>query len=146
MDGVVADFEKFVLSIDPNLNLKDRQKEVDNIMKKNPHMFEFLQPIPKAIETVNKLKEDFDVYFLSTPVWDVPESYTGKRRWIMNHFGEWANKRLILTHRKDLCIGDYLVDDRTKNGAGEFKGVHIHFGQKGFEDWDKVFNYLIINI
>jgi 5'(3')-deoxyribonucleotidase len=51
-------------------------------------------------------------------------------------------KRLILTHHKNLLVGDYLIDDRTKNGAGQFN-EHIHFGAKGFETWDKVLAYLI---
>ena len=37
-------------------------------------------------------------------------------------------KRMFITHRKDLLIGDYLIDDRIKNGAGEFKGELIRFG------------------
>ena len=36
-------------------------------------------------------------------------------------------KRIFLTHRKDLLMGDILIDDRTANGAGEFKGKLILF-------------------
>ena len=28
---------------------------------------------------------------------------------------------MFVTHRKDLLMGDYLIDDRLKNGAGDFK-------------------------
>ena len=49
----------------------------------------------------------------------------------------------MLTHRKDLLIGDYLIDDRPFNGAKEFTGEWIHFGSKGFENWDKVLLYII---
>jgi hypothetical protein len=35
---------------------------------------------------------------------------------------------MFITHRKDLLIGHYLIDDRTKNGAGDFKGELIRFG------------------
>jgi hypothetical protein len=27
-----------------------------------------------------------------------------------------------------MLIGDYLIDDRKKNGAGEFKGELLHYG------------------
>jgi hypothetical protein len=40
-------------------------------------------------------------------------------------------------------MGDYLIDDRTKNGAGEFKGELIHFGTDKFPDWDSVLEYLL---
>ena len=43
-------------------------------------------------------------------------------------------KRMVITHRKDLCMGDYLIDDRDKNGASEFKGEWIHFGSERFPD------------
>jgi hypothetical protein len=39
-------------------------------------------------------------------------------------------------------MGDYLIDDRTKNGAGEFSGELIQFGGKDFPDWKSVLNYL----
>ena len=87
--------------------------------------------------------EHYDVYFLSTPMWNVPNSFPGKRIWIDKHFGEAAEKRLILTHRKDLNMGEYLIDDRLRNGVDKFTGEHIHFGQKGFETWAEVLEYLI---
>jgi 5'-nucleotidase len=31
-------------------------------------------------------------------------------------------------------MGDYLIDDRLKNGAGEFKGELIHFGTDKFPE------------
>lgn len=40
-------------------------------------------------------------------------------------------------------MGDFLVDDRTKNGAGLFRGEHIHVGQDPFLDWETVVNYLL---
>jgi 5'-nucleotidase len=49
---------------------------------------------------------------------------------------------LILTHRKDLNIGDYLVDDRLRNGAGEFQGKLIHFGTDEFPNWEVTLKYL----
>ena len=33
---------------------------------------------------------------------------------------------------KDLLMGDYLIDDRLKNGAGEFSGELLRFGL----DWE----------
>ena len=56
--------------------------------------------------------------------------------------GKPAYKRLILTHHKNLNLGDYLVDDRTKNGADRFRGEHILFGSPQFPDWLAVTAYL----
>lgn len=57
--------------------------------------------------------------------------------------GEVAYKRLILSHHKNLNKGDYLIDDRTKNGVDKFEGEHIHFGTEKFLNWNDVTNYLI---
>jgi hypothetical protein len=35
------------------------------------------------------------------------------------------------------------LDDRTKNGAGEFGGALILFGSGEFEDWSAVLGYLL---
>jgi hypothetical protein len=55
---------------------------------------------------------------------------------------------MAITHLKHLLIGDYLIDDRTANGAGEFgkltgSGEHIHFGTQEFQNWESVLNYLL---
>lgn len=146
MDGVVADFEHAIKELHPELeNILDhdeRSNKVDEIVANNLDIFHTLPPYKGAIEAVNKLFELFDVYFLSTPMWDVPESFKGKRIWIEKHFGEKANRRLILTHRKDLNIGDFLVDDRLKNGASEFTGKHIHFATENFPNWPATLKYL----
>ena len=47
-----------------------------------------------------------------------------------------------ISHRKDLLMGDFLIDDRTKNGAAEFKGKHIHFGTDEFPNWNAVETFL----
>ena len=149
MDGVIADFDFAIKEICPELETSDkfpdyetRSKKVDEIVANNLDIFHNLRPIEGAIDAVNKLFDLYDVYFLSTPMWSIPESYTGKRIWIEKHFGKKAKKRLILTHRKDLAIGDILVDDRLKNGAGEFKGLHIHFATEKYPNWTVVLPYL----
>ena len=54
-----------------------------------------------------------------------------------------AVHKLIITHRKDLVEGDYLIDDRGKNGTSEFKGEWIEFGSERFPDWNTVVTYLL---
>jgi len=50
------------------------------------------------------------------------------RQWIERHFGDLFKNKMIITHRKDLLHGDYLIDDREANGAKDFKGELISFG------------------
>ena len=66
-----------------------------------------------------------------------------KRLWVAKYFDEkLIRKRLILSHHKQLLIGDYLIDDRRFNGASEFQGEWIHFGSEQFPDWKSVLDYL----
>lgn len=150
LDGVVANFDKAIKDLDPTLCTKNgegyatRSIKVHNLCKRHPRIFLNLEPIEGAIESVKELMEYYDVYFCSTPMYDVPESYMDKRLWLEKHFGELAEKRLILTHRKDMVIGDYLIDDTFNNGAGDFTGEHIHFGEDGeYKTWDDVFTKMI---
>lgn len=146
MDGVIADFEAAIHKINPNiffgLNPPDKG-EVDQIVIDNPRMFTSLPAIEGGIEAVNRLAEYYEIYFLSSPMWEVPQSFMDKRLWIMARFGEWSKKRLILTHQKDLNIGDYLVDDRTANGASNFTGKHLLFGSEEFPNWKVVEEFLM---
>ena len=70
----------------------------------------------KAIDSVGKLLDcgKYQVYIASTAPWNNIDSLSHKRIWIERYFGEKLKKRLILTHRKDFLIGDYLIDDRLK--------------------------------
>lgn len=150
MDGVIANFDKMIHDLHPELleitDYDERSDMIDKVAMENPNLFCELEPIEGAIEAVNKLFEIFDVYFLSTPMYEIPESYMGKRIWLEKHFGEKAKKRLTLTHRKDLSIGEFLVDDRIKNGAGEFTGKHIHFATPEFPNWETTLKYLEDNV
>jgi 5'-nucleotidase len=149
MDGVIADFDKAINILCPGLKTGDeapdyegRADKVDEICEINREIFHTLPPIEGAIDSTKRLFEIYDLYFLSTPMDNVPESFTGKRIWLREHFGDLAKKRLILTHRKDFNIGHFLVDDRLRNGAGEFKGEHIHFGTPKYPNWDVTLKYL----
>jgi 5'(3')-deoxyribonucleotidase len=57
-------------------------------------------------------------------------------------------KKIILSHNKGLMKGEFLIDDTDYRGQKDFvNGVgekaHIHFGQPGLENWDKVMDYIM---
>ena len=65
------------------------------------------------------------------------------QNWVIKYLKEYAEKRLIFSHHKNLNKGDFLIDDRTKRGAKDFGGEHIHFGKEPFLKWDDVLEYLL---
>jgi 5'-nucleotidase len=147
MDGVVTDFDarlRHYHSELGSLNKDERQKLVDQTYEENPRIFLQLEPIKGAVEAINTLLKipEADLYFLSTTMWDVPEGYTDKQRWLEKSFGSAVLKKLIITQRKDLKLGDFLVEGRPRSGTEGFEGEHIHFGTADFPNWTITLEYL----
>ncbi len=63
------------------------------------------------------LNTRYDTFILSTAPWGNPSAWRSKVEWVHQHLGTEAYKRLTITHRKDLVLGHYLIDDRPNNGA-----------------------------
>ena len=137
MDNVLVDFPSAFSRVSPDL-LSKHEEDKDEI----PGIFSLMDPIPGAIDSFNELSKLFDTYILSTSPWENDSAWTDKLKWVKKHLGESAYKRLILSHHKNLNTGDFLIDDRTKNGADKFQGEHIHFGTEKFPDWKSVVEYL----
>jgi 5'-nucleotidase len=139
LDGVMADLVGYIANKLRINTYELNHDKIDEFCYNNPNVFQELTPVEGSVNAVNKLSDlGYDIYFLSTPMWSLPESFTGKRIWIERVFGDKYKKKLILTHRKDLNIGDYLIDDRENNGASKFKGELIKFGSKEFPNWNAV--------
>ena len=140
LDGVIADFIS-AMNAHPIRNESPYNKDPDTI----PGLFRNLKPIKDAVVSVNKLlsSEKYEVYFLSTAPWNNPSAWTDKRLWLEEQFGEKINRKLILTHRKDLVKGDILIDDRPNNGAKDFEGELIKFGSTEYPNWNAVLDYLL---
>ena len=137
MDNVLVDFQSGIYKLD-----KTTRDSYQNNFDDVPGIFALMDPMPLAVQSFHELSELFDTYILSTAPWKNPSAWSDKLLWVKQHLGEPAYKRLILTHHKDLNIGHFLVDDRTKNGADKFQGELIRFGNTGFEDWEAVVRYL----
>lgn len=139
MDGVLVDFESGVAKIDEATKEQYKGK-LDEI----PGIFALMEPIPGAAEVVRLLARSYDVFILTTSPWNNPTAASDKVQWVKKYMDDVFHKRLIITHRKDLLDGDYLIDDRDKNGASEFKGELIKFGSERFPDWETVLKYLLM--
>lgn len=136
MDGVLVDFAGCLPKI-PDTIKKEYEGRFDEI----PGIFGLMEPMPGAIDSFNTLSQSYDVYILSTAPWENPSSWADKLLWVQKYL-PIAKKRLILSHNKNLNKGDYLIDDRYKNGADKFEGELIRFGSSEFPDWSAVMKKL----
>ena len=111
-----------------------------------PGIFSLMDPMPGAIEAMEELDKFFDLYILTTAPWLNPSAWRDKLEWVQRYFGKDKctvfYKRLIISHKKHLNSGDFLIDDRENNGAKEFKGELIQFGSAKYPDWPTVVEYL----
>ena len=141
MDNVLVDFASAfpTLSLEILAEFEGRRDEV-------PGIFSKMEPMPGAIDAFVRLATLFDTYILSTAPWLSASGWSDKLDWVQKHLGVAAYKRLILSHHKNLNRGDFLVDDRTKNGADRFEGEMILFGSPLFPDWQSVTEHLLARV
>ena len=120
MDGVIADFDK-------------AKKKLSIALQKRPDLhvdYRHLDILEGAKEAVEYLNKHHEIFIASTPPWTRPEVWGHKREWLEDHF-PYLKRKLILTHRKDLLIGDILIDDSQYRGQPDFKGEWFWFNK----DW-----------
>lgn len=145
LDNTLVDFQTGIDRV-PKVKASKHQDEKGEVAWDEVEgIFGLMEPMPGAIEAVKKLKEDFELFILSTAPWKNPSAWSDKLEWANNHFSDITrvnekgetvgifHKRLILTHRKDLLFrgNEYLIDDRPNNGAEAFGDHWIKFGPEG---------------
>lgn len=138
MDNVIVDFVTAFPLIDDEV-LEEYLDNKDEI----PGIFGKMSPMQDAISSIETLYKYFDLYLLSTSPWQNDTAWSDKIAWVKKHLPVVAYKRLILSHHKNLNFGDYLIDDRIRNGVLKFQGEHIHFGSESFPDWKSTTAYLL---
>ena len=153
MDNVLVNFQSGLDKVDEDIKAQYRAKtpEEKDRLDEIPGLFSLMEPMEGAVEAVHELSKVYDVFILSTAPWNNPSAWSDKVEWVKKHFDSEDkdpnknpfHKRMIISHRKDLCEGDYLIDDRGKNGTSEFKGEWIQFGSELYPDWNSVVRYLL---
>lgn len=149
MDGVIVDFghQIDIINKDPKIS-KEHKSSPDQI----DGIFRDPQPIKDSIESIIKLYNSglYDLFIATTAPWNNPSSFTDKRLWIGKYFGDLFKKKMFITNRKDMLIGDFLIDDRLANGAENFNGKLLRFGWdyekkewNEYRDWNAILDILI---
>ena len=143
LDNTLVDFPSGIrrLSDEARLEYEGRYDDA-------PGIFALMDPLPDALSAYRALAQHFDTYILSTAPWHNASAWHDKVLWVQKHLGltseTVAYKRLILSHHKNLNRGDFLVDDRSANGAGEFEGEWLQIGaDAAYPSWASVTDYLL---
>ena len=137
MDNVLVDFESGLAQVSEEV-----KQEYEGRLDEIPGLFGLMKPMPGAIDAMHELQKHYDLFILSTAPWKNPSAWSDKVAWVTKYLDDVFHKRMVITHRKDLCQGDFLIDDRGKNGTSDFAGEWIEFGSEKFPNWDSVLDYL----
>jgi len=95
MDNVLVDFPTGISRISVAL-----QEQYADHLDDVPGIFGLMDPIEDAVNAYGELSAVFDTYILSTAPWDNPSAWSDKLLWVKRHLGDFAYKRLILSHHK----------------------------------------------
>ena len=109
---------KEIIFVDMDDTICDYKSQYEKMHKLNPTVkypqsikgfFVDMDPIPGALDAVNKLRKDFDVYILTRPSYKNPLCYTEKRIWIEKHFDlEFCDKLIISPNKEFIKNCRYL--------------------------------------
>lgn len=139
MDGVLVDVDSGFMRLD-----EKTREEYKDFPYNAPGVFPLMDPMPGAIDAFIRLSKEYDVFILSAPPWNNPQAWTDKVLWVKRFLPqELIERRLIMSHHKNLNKGDYIIDDRLLKGVDRFEGEHIHFGSDRFPHWQAVLEYLL---
>lgn len=138
MDDTLCDYasaHQLALKLHPEIQFPQSQ----------PGFFHDLLPIKGGVEAMRQLltSQYYDPFILTAPSVMNPLCYTEKRTWVEAHLGMDYVHRLIISPRKDLLKGGFLIDDYNEGkGQESFTGKVIHFGTEPFLDWKSVRDFL----
>ena len=107
MDNVLVDFQSGLDQISEEV-----KKEYEGRLDEIPGLFGLMEPMPGAIDAMHRLQERYDLFILSTAPWKNPSAWSDKVEWVTKYLDDVFHKRLIITHCKDLCQGDYKKNKR----------------------------------
>ena len=95
-----------------------------------------------AYKAFCKLSESYDCHILESMPYNSPDTWGEVVEWAESHIGVPAWNKVTVSPRKDLILGDYLIDAHAdENGADNFMGTVIKFGEEPFKNWDEVLEY-----
>jgi 5'(3')-deoxyribonucleotidase len=164
MDGVLADVEtQYLLWYERDYGKKVAREEIAGRSEENafpetgatkkfvftPGFFQTLPLMEGAVEAVQALMKDFDVYIVSAAI-EFPLSLSEKLAWLSVHFPFISWKNIVFCGDKSIIRTDFMIDDHIKN-LDHFKGktilfhsfhnVHYHHHQRA-NNWKEVLDLL----
>lgn len=101
-----------------------------------------MYPCGSAVKSFAHLCEKYNPYILIAGNYNQPDNLPALYSWIETNVGVPAWDRVIVSSRKDILLGDYLLDSFPQRHSSEgFMGTVLHFGDDPFRTWEDVITY-----
>ena len=95
-------------------------------------------PKSSLMKAIDMLIECYQVYFVCPSPTNHPAYAAETLAWMERHVAVPAHDHVVFTNRRDMLLGDYLIDiDPAKN----FMGARIAFGSDEMKTWEDVIVY-----
>ena len=101
MDNVLVDFKSGLAQVSEEI-----KEEYEGRLDEIPGLFGLMKPMHDAIFAMHELQKHYDIFILSTAPWKNPSAWSDKVIWVTKYLDDVFHKRMIITHRKDLCQRD----------------------------------------
>ncbi len=101
-----------------------------------------MEPVNGALKALVELSHRYEVYILASAVPEIPLSWSIPESWCSKWLGVLSWGRVIVSSRKDMVLGDYLIERYPERyGCEDFMGTVIPLGSDTFKDWESVLSY-----
>ena len=123
------------------VSFTDTLADVRNGISKNIPTQEF-EVCGSAVRSFAALCRNYTPYVLGSSHFNNPDTLPEIFRWVERHLGVPAWNRVIVSNRKDIVLGDYLIDRYPERlGTSDFMGTVLHFGEDPFRTWEDVMTF-----
>jgi predicted esterase YcpF (UPF0227 family) len=91
----------------------------------------YQKPVASVQKAIRLLIEHYQVYF-------VAKNEATAKSWLEEYIGVPAWRHLVVTWRRDLLYGDYLI---SKQKEGDTMATLLEYGSDTFKTWDDIIEY-----
>lgn len=100
------------------------------------------EPENSAVKAWRRLSETYDTYVLASAPYNRPARWSEAVAWAEQYLGVSAWNKVIISNRKDLLLGDYLIDRYPRRyGNADFMGTVLAYGSEPFKTWEEILTY-----
>lgn len=99
-------------------------------------------PVQGAVNAYMHLSQSYDTYVLASAPYNTPEAWSEPVRWAETHLGTVAWDKVVVSNRKDLILGDYIIDRHTDSyRLQDSMGTVIGYGSDPYRTWDDIVTF-----